>query len=97
MRLCILFFSTLSAVFSYQCYDGIVGWGREVNESGLKLVNCTERCCRVGWALPGTMYSCGSECPPGWQYERDEKCVKTEMDYSYCFCDGIAARCRPKF
>ncbi|GMT23299.1 hypothetical protein PFISCL1PPCAC_14596 [Pristionchus fissidentatus] len=92
----LLLLSLLTVVSSLKCYDGIVSWSGEVKEKGLKLVKCPENCCRVTWSLPGTIYSCGSECPPSAQFVKGEKCKSMPTDSVSCLCDGLVERCKPE-
>ncbi|GMS78450.1 hypothetical protein PENTCL1PPCAC_625, partial [Pristionchus entomophagus] len=78
---------------SLKCYDGIVSWGSDPKDARLTLKNCPESCCQVAWSMPGTIYSCGNDCPQRKNFVKGEKCESAPVDSSWCFCTGPVGKC----
>ncbi|GMR46254.1 hypothetical protein PMAYCL1PPCAC_16449, partial [Pristionchus mayeri] len=96
MRL-FIFFVLIAIASSLKCYDGVIPWGPASEQPKLTLKECADgvRCCSVVWAMPGTIYSCGNECPKPHAFISGEKCESIQFDMSSCHCAGPAGKCKP--
>uniref|UniRef100_A0A914XL76 Uncharacterized protein n=1 Tax=Plectus sambesii TaxID=2011161 RepID=A0A914XL76_9BILA len=80
-----------------QCYVGFRSWSDQV-DNAVTLQNCSEEhsCCRTVRSLPGSTYSCSSECPSDWSKACRPTAEEGLMDVSWCFCkDHQDGNCSP--